>query len=70
MSDFKKCENGHVYDSGLKECPYCGGETIDQALKKQADEKPDARDERFEKIELAMCYDMGPRSHFDIDKGE
>ena len=31
--EFKKCEKGHVYESKLKECPYCKEENIDDDLK-------------------------------------
>ncbi|MCL2180100.1 MAG: hypothetical protein FWB83_03145 [Treponema sp.] len=51
--EFKKCPEGHVYDSKLEECPYCNGEDLEDELDKLP---PD--DER-EPPETAMCYDMG-----------
>ena len=33
MSDiFKKCPKGHIFNTDLGECPFCGGLEIDDAL--------------------------------------
>ena len=62
MSDeFKKCPEGHVYDSEYEDCPYCSGENIDDELEKLP---PDEK--RFPP-EVAMCYDMGPGFHDGLD---
>ena len=57
---FKKCQKGHVYNAELKECPFCSGMTIDEALKKHSEENP-PDDEGIPDNLLAMCYDMGFR---------
>ena len=53
-SEFKKCLNGHVYISKLKECPYCNGKVPEDDLKDLPPNKVDTPPD------LAMCYDMGP----------
>ena len=53
MEQFKKCPQGHVYDSDIEECPYCNGQTVEDALEKL----PQGY---VEPPESAMCYDMGP----------
>jgi len=58
MSEFKKCPEGHVYDSGQNECPYCNGRKIEDDLEDLPETKVGLPDN------IAMCYDMGPR---DID---
>jgi len=47
MSDFIKCPKGHVYDSGLDECPYCNGKELDNDLNdlpKKTDDEDDTDD--------------------------
>jgi len=58
---FKKCPEGHVYDSELEECPYCNGKKIDDDLENLPP------DDSNPPPETAMCYDMGPGWQDDID---
>jgi len=53
MDEFKKCPNGHVYDSGLKECPYCSGKKIEDDLE-NLPEKPEV--DRDVLKDIADCY--------------
>ena len=57
MGDFKRCEMGHVYDSELKECPYCKGENLDDTLIKLGKNKPAIMRKL---VDMAMCYLVGP----------
>jgi hypothetical protein len=52
LSDFIKCSKGHVYDSELKECPYCSGKELKDDLNKLPLGK------KFPLL-MAMCYDRG-----------
>jgi len=65
-SEFKKCEEAHVYSAEYDECPFCKGVTIDEELRKQAEEKPEEGfdKEKYDRL-IAMCYDMGPRNPDD-----
>jgi hypothetical protein len=55
---FTKCNNGHIYNSELEECPYCNGRKIDDDLDDLGEE------EKIDFPETAMCYDIG---YFDND---
>ena len=66
MYNFIKCPQGHVYESRLKECPYCSGKELDEDLKNLPEKD-------IEPPETAMCYDMGPsdfKSDYDLDDEE
>ena len=58
MDKFIKCEKNqaHVYDSKLKECPYCNGKTIEIDLENLPETEPGRK-----KIDLpiADCYMIG-----------
>jgi len=63
MNEFIKCPEGHVFSSEFKECPYCSGKELDDDLENLPSKK-------IERLETAMCYDMGPdefRNDFDLD---
>ena len=60
MTGFTKCPKSHVYDSELKECPYCNGKNLEDDLEKLPPKEVDPP-------ETAMCYDMGPRDFDDPD---
>ena len=55
MSEFKKCEKGHVYDSKFDKCPFCLGKKLDDTLK----EIPEIPDDDIEvHPDIADCYMM------------
>jgi len=58
MSEFLRCLNGHVYDSELKECPYCGGKELGEDLDKLP-EKPEEEQTSFPPP-LPLCYAPRP----------
>jgi len=60
MSDFIKCEKGHVYNKKLKECPFCNGKTLEEALQEIA-QKEGGKNIRESLDLVAMCYEIGPR---------
>ena len=53
MNEFKKCSGWHIYNSNLKECPYCNGKKLEDDLENLPPKEVDPP-------ESAMCYDMGP----------
>jgi len=58
MDEFRKCREGHVFDSKLEECPYCNGQNIEDDLEKLADKSHNVID----KIRnTATCYLVGPK---------
>jgi len=57
MSEFKKCPQGHVYESNLDECPYCSGAEIDDALGNLPG-KPEINKDILK--DMADCYMIGP----------
>ncbi|MCL2211496.1 MAG: hypothetical protein FWB95_06210 [Treponema sp.] len=57
MSEFKKCSQGHVYESGLEECPYCNGKNVDDELEKLP-KKPEINKDILK--DMADCYMRGP----------
>ena len=57
MSEFKKCPQGHVYDSETDECPYCNGKKIDDALE-NLPVKPNINKDILQ--DMADCYMRGP----------
>jgi len=59
---FTKCDKGHVYDLAQNECPYCNGKKIEDDF----DELPEGGESL--PLDLAMCYEIGPR--LEIDPGE
>ena len=59
MDEFKKCPEGHVYESEYEECPYCNGKEMEEFIDRL---KSDASKKIREKLEnMAMCYIMGPK---------
>ena len=60
--DFTKCGSGHIYTTELDECPYCGGKTLDQALKEKS---ASGLKRRKQLLDSAMCY--APSVNFYIN---
>ena len=56
---FKKCPNGHIYESVEKDCPFCGGLEVDDVLQKLPEKIGSSIRKSLEN--MAMCYLVGPK---------
>jgi len=53
--EFIKCTEGHVYESNLVKCPYCGGKNLEDDLVKLINKNPGLMKKLLED-DMAMCY--------------